>query len=350
MNTNSLRTGFLAVCSLLFTLPVFPGNGAPRGEVLSNDPDSMECLMNISVYREFYKIDLYKDAIDPWRQVFNECPSSSERMYVEGANMYKKFIEEAPEGPEKQALIDTLMMIYDRRVQYFGGEGNVLGRKARDLLAYRNNDIDQVHQGYQMLKRSIELDQKETSDAVLILFISASISLNKAGKIDDGQAIGDYFTVTSLLDQMSGNSSRWDKARATIDENALKSGILTCESLNNYYEPIFDQNRADKTFLEKVIAFYSSTGCDRADLYVQASEKLYEIEPGPESAHNLAILFIAKNDFQKAAGYLKEAVRGENVEPGKKAEWHYELAVVSNANGNYCEAIGSAREAIGLKG
>jgi len=98
-----------------------------------------------------------------------------------------------------------------------------------------------------------------------------------------------------------------------------------------------------------VITFYTTAGCGRSDIYVAASENLYRIEPGPESAHNLAILFITRNDFEKAADYLKEAVQGEDTNSETRAEWYYELAVVSNANGDYCEAMEYAREAIQLK-
>ena len=129
----------------------------------------------------------------------------------------------------------------------------------------------------------------------------------------------------------------------------LNGDILTCEALNLYFEPQFEQNKNDKTFLSKVITLYTASGCDRSDIYVAASENLYRIEPGPVSAHNLAILFINRNDFEKAAGYLREAVQGENIDRETRAEWYYELAVLTNANKDYCKAIDYAREAINLK-
>lgn len=349
MKTKALKPVILGAISVLLVLPAISQTGMEDGSKYGKGQDSINCIKNLSLYREFFKHNNYKDAIGPWRKVFSECPASSERMYVEGITMYRSFIESTPEGPVQKGLIDTLLLIYDRRIEYFEGEGNVLGRKGIDLLRYRRNDIDAVADAYEMLKKSIQMEQKETRDAVMITFISASITLNQAKRIDDSQAIDDYFMVTEILDQLVGKSSRWAQAKATIDENELRSGILTCEALNSYYEPIFDRNSSDKAFLEKVIAFYTASGCDRANIYVAASEKLYEIEPGPESAHNLAILFIAKNDFRKASGYLKEAVRGENVEREKRAEWYYELAVVTSAMGDYCEAISYAREAINLK-
>jgi tetratricopeptide (TPR) repeat protein len=154
--------------------------------------------------------------------------------------------------------------------------------------------------------------------------------------------------VTTIIDKLLGRSSRWPRAKATIDDNMLKSGLLTCEALNSYFEPQFEANKTDKAFLEKVIKFYEASGCDRSDLYVATSEQMYEIEPGPESAHQLARLLITKNDFQKAAYYLKMAVAGDNIETMTKAEWYYELALVTRYNKNYCEAIRYAREAVAL--
>ncbi|MCK4991264.1 MAG: hypothetical protein KAS29_12285, partial [Bacteroidales bacterium] len=100
---------------------------------------------------------------------------------------------------------------------------------------------------------------------------------------------------------------------------------------------------------ETVIFSYDASGCDRSNIYTAALENLYQIEPGPESAHKLAIQFITMNDLEKAASYLKEAIQGENIDSETMALWYYELAVVSNANKDFCEAIDYAREAIRLK-
>ncbi|MCK5134783.1 MAG: hypothetical protein KAR19_03275 [Bacteroidales bacterium] len=350
MKTKALKSVLLAVLSLLFVLPVISQKGIEDGSKYGKGQDSINCIKNLSLYREFFKHSNYKDALDPWQTVFGECPKASERMYVEGITMYRSFIESASLPERKDELIDTMLLIYNRRAEYFGGEGNIWGRKGIDLLRYRRADIEAVNEAYGYLKESIDLEKSKSRDAVIVTFISASITLNKAGKIEDNQVIDDYFMVTAIIDKLLGKSSRWPRAKASIDDNMLKSGLLTCEALNGYFEPQFQASQDDQKFLQKIITFYTATGCDRSDLYVAASEKMYEIEPGPESAHNLAILFIAKHDFHKAVLYLKEAVRGTGVDNATKAEWYYELAIVTSANEDYCDAIRYAREAVGLKG
>jgi tetratricopeptide (TPR) repeat protein len=355
MKTKALKSILLATMSLLFLLPAVSQTGLETGTKYGKGQDSINCIKNLSLYREFFKHNNYKDAIGPWRVVFGQCPASSERMYVEGITMYRKFIEGASDPGRRNELIDTMLLIYDKRAEYFGGEGNILGRKGIDLLRYRRADADgrpdivAMEEGYGYLKRSIELTGSKSRDAVLVTFINSSITLNKAGKLDDNQAIDDYFAVTAIIDPLLEKSSRWPRAKANVDDLMIKSGLLTCDALNGYFTPQFEANKTDVDFLNEVIKFYTASGCDRADLYVAASEQMYEIDPGPESAHQLAVLFIAKNDFLKAAQYLQMAVVGENLDNETRAEWFYELSIVSMANKEYCESIAYAREAIAYK-
>lgn len=349
MKTKDLKIILLTALTLLFVLPAFSQTGMEDGSKYGKGQDSINCIKNLSLYKEFFKHNNYKDAIGPWRVVFGSCPAASERMYVQGITMYRKLIESSSNPEVKEGLIDTMLLIYDRRIQYFGGEGNVLGREGIDLLRYRRSDIESVEQAYNMMKKSIEIQKNKSRDAVMVTFISASITMNQKGKIDDNQAIQDYFMVTEIIDKLLDKSSKWPRAKDNIDNNMIKSGLLTCEALNGYFEPQFEANKDDKKFLENVVRFYNASGCDRADLYVAASEQMYKIDPGPTSAHQLAILLIAKGDFPKAATYLKMAVIGEDIDNETRAEWFYELAVVSSANKDFCDAIVYAKEAIARK-
>ena len=349
MKTKALKTILLATISLLLAMPAFSQKGIEDGSKYGKGQDSIDCIKNLSLYREFFKHSNYRDAIGPWRRVFGSCPASSERMYVEGITMYRSLIESESSPEKKEQLIDTMLLIYDRRMEYFGGEGNILGRKGIDLLRYRRTDVNAVDEAYGYLKRSIELQKAKTRDAEVITFMSASVTLNQKGKIDDNQTIEDYFMVTEIIDGLLKKSSRWPKAKKNIDELMLSSGLLTCEALDRYFEPKYEANVADKEFLESVINFYSSSGCDRSNVYVDASEQMYKIDPGPQSAHQLAVLFIAKTEFGRAAQYLQMAVIGEGIKDETRATWFYELAVVSVANKDYCDAIAYAKEAIAYK-
>jgi hypothetical protein len=341
------KTYFLIALLLLLLTPGFSQENKSSNPDVTGD--SSDCGLYLSGYREFFKIKVYERAKQPWTKAFENCPESSQRMYVDGVSLYRGFIEEAPDGPEREGLIDTLLLIYDRRMQHFGDEGNVLGRKGIDLLTYRGGEMDQVQDAYVMLKKSIEIEGSDSREPVMFAFLTAGIMLHKENKLETSLVFEDYAMLSGLLDSLEKRSPRWERSRKKMNEMVLKEGILSCEILEGHYVTQIEPNQGDKVYLEKVIALYDVSGCDRSDVYVAASEYLYRLEPGPESAHRLGILFILRNENEKAIAYLKEAVQGETIDAETKAQWYYELALVSLSSEKHCEAIGYAREAISLK-
>jgi len=308
--------------------------------------DGAESGKLISTYREFFKNDLYDLALESWLTLFNDYPDASQKLYVDGVAMYRSFIAKAPEGQSRENKIDTLMLIYDRRMENFGGEGNVLGRKGSDLLKYRAGDKDEVQAAYGMLRESLDIEGSGSRDQVMLNYISASLLLHRGERIDDIQVMEDYFMVSGFLDQQGGRSSRRERTRASIDEMILKEDILSCVGLDLYFGTRFERNSEETDLLQKMIKYYTSADCKQSDLYVAASEKLYEVAPGPESAHQLAVLFISRDNLEKASYYLKLAVADGSLDNETRAEWYYELSIVHLAKGEPCEAISFAREAL----
>lgn len=340
----------LTALAVLMMLPAMSQKGIEDGSKYGHGQDSINCLMNLSLYKEFFKHNNYSDAIQPWRVVFAECPASSQNLYVDGVKMYKSFISKEKNPDVVEGLIDTLMLIYDRRFKYFNDEANVLGRKATDLLRYRKDDIESVEEAYGYLSRSIEIGRSKARDAIVILFVNSSVTLVSAGVHDNGVAIEDYFTATGMIDEKLAKNSkdkRWLRAKESVDNFVLDKGILGCDALNEYYSPLFEANKDDQVFLNKVVDFYSKTGCDRADLYVSALENLYKINPTSESAYLVANLFLAKQKYDESILYFNEAIAGD-ADNETKALYYYKLAQVTRILQNYCSSISNTKEAIKL--
>ena len=71
------------------------------GEVKSQNKygeDSVNCVINLSLYREYYKQKNYDDAINPWRWVYNNCPSSSGNIFKNGPTLIKYLMKKNPEN------------------------------------------------------------------------------------------------------------------------------------------------------------------------------------------------------------------------------------------------------------
>ena len=100
MKAKALKPILAVSLALFMAIPALSQTGMESGTKYGKGQDSINCIKNLSLYKEFFKHNNYGDAIGPWRHVFSQCPASSEKMYVEGVSMYRKFIEQA-QTPEQ---------------------------------------------------------------------------------------------------------------------------------------------------------------------------------------------------------------------------------------------------------
>lgn len=352
MKTNRLKAVLLTLLLAVISVQAFTQKGVDDGTQYGKGEDSVRCIRNLSLYYEFYKHDNFDDAIIPWRELFFECPASRESLYANGVNMYKAFIESEKDPLKIAAYSDTIMMIYDQRIKYFGGEGAVLGRKGVDLLRYRREDgVDYIRQGYECLKKSVELEKGKSSPVVLTTFISASISLYMKELITNEQVVMDYLAASEILDNELAvkPSTKTQQAKDAIEANIRESKALSCELIVKIYEPKLAENATNPEFLKKITGFLSDSQCEDQKLFADASEKLYNVEPSAIAAYKLARVFLQRKEFEKSSKYYREAIeRTESSDD--KAGYLYELAYVYNTHLNQPEtAASSLINAISLK-
>ena len=325
--------------------------GVEDGSMYGHGQDSINCIKNLSLFFEFNKQKNYKDAVIPWREVFRDCPTSREYLY--GTEMFKYFIENTTDEKLKSGYIDTILLIHDQRIKYFGNEGKVLGLKGVDVLRYRRTEgIEFIKLGYDILKKSIEIEKVKSSPAVLTTFITSGVSLFLVQQLEGEQLINDYIIALDIIENQlkRGPSSKTLQAKEYINNNIKDSKVLTCESVVSIFTPKFESNKDNIEFLKLVSGFLKDAQCETEDLFSSTSERLYELEPSSESAYNLARLFFFKQkDYEKAKLYYIEAIKGA-ANDSSKATYNYELGILYFSYLKQPQsAVESATEAIRLK-
>jgi tetratricopeptide (TPR) repeat protein len=340
-----------AVVGAFISTSLFAQKGVEDGSKYGHGEDSIRCIRNLSLYREYAKNDNYERAFPYWKIVFEECPKSSENIYIDGAKMYRKFAKETNNPVRQEEMIDTLMLIYDRRLEHFGDPGNVLGRKAIDLLRFRRDDIEQIKKAYGYLSEAIKIEGKESSYAVLATYMTSGITLFKADELDAEQVIKDYANVTEIMDHLLGkrpNSRTLQNLKETIDDNFVSSGAASCNQLVELYRPKFNENPDNIDLLKKITIFLEQSDCVDTDLFFVTSAKLHDLEPSALSAANLAHMSVEKENFSSAYDYFKQAIELE-TDDEKKADLYYSLGIVSNKLDKYTESRDYAIKALELR-
>jgi tetratricopeptide (TPR) repeat protein len=318
--------------------------------------DSVTCIMNISLYREFfkqwkasdYKSETIKDVIGPWRWVFLNCPKGTQNTYIDGAKIVEYLVESTTDPALKNKYIDTLMLVYDKRIEYFGKEGYVLGRKGVDLFTYRPQDVEQI---YNDLKKSVELEGDNTAGPVLIYYMNAAVNLAKSGKSDSTIIFDAYDISTKIIEnnlkKNEGNpeeKANWQTIQSNIE--LILEPFATCVDLVIIYKKKLSENPNDVELLRKISAMLDQKKCQNDPFYFETTKKLYELEPSPSSAYMIGKMLLNEEKYAEAIEYLKEADKMNDPAAAEKSYMY--IARAYHALGNLPSARTYALKAAAL--
>ncbi len=316
--------------------------------------DRAACTRNYSIYKEFFKQKSYSDALPAWNKTIEICPMFNRGLWSDGEKMFKQRIEETEDQIRKEELIDSLLWIYDSRIKYFGTdprypEGYILGNKGIAILKYRPSE---VQLGYSTLAKSIELQKTKTYAAILLTYMQASRQLFNDGFIDAEKVLADYETVMSITDEVlskTPDDADFQTAKDNIELHFTKSGAADCEALTNLYTKQFEENKNDAVWLKKITNQLRRAGCSDGQLFYDAAEALFVLNPDSDAAHNLAAMFLNQQDFDQAKEYLEKSIElGQDSE--ELADMYYELALLNYSQfKDYQTSRTLARKAIELR-
>ncbi|MBE0641449.1 MAG: hypothetical protein IH599_05390 [Bacteroidales bacterium] len=277
--------------------------------------DSVTCVVNISLYREFfkqwknsgYKADrAVHDAIVPWRWVFLNCPMGTENTYIDGTKIIEYRIGQEKDEAKRQLLIDTMMLLYDQRIEHFGKEGYVLGRKGVDLYQYRPEAFEQV---YSTLKRSVDLEGTKTASAVLVYYFRATLAMIEAQKIDISEALDVYNQIEGITEYYvkAGGSKAEGYAQAWSNIELSGGTVFGCDELVPSFTRKLEAEPENIDLLRKITTMLDAKGCTDSEVYFKATLKLYEADPTPESAFLIGKMYYKRGSYGSAAKYLSQA-------------------------------------------
>lgn len=269
--------------------------------------DSVTCVRNWSLYAEYFRQRNFRMAIDPWRWMFLNCPLATQNIYIHGATLVKFMYQEETDPLKREALIDTLMMVYDQRIQYFGREGFVLGRKVADLYMFRPNA---VQQHFEISERSVELEGNNSQADVLLINFQSTVRLVEAGLLEPSLVVENYDRAMGIIEYNLVNnpqdSTFYMPARNNIE--ILFEPYASCDNLVLLFQSRFDDNPEDPELLEKITSMLEEAGCTEEELFFHSTKNLHRLKPTAQSAFLMGRLESNQGNFTQALTYFEQAV------------------------------------------
>jgi len=332
------------------------------GQVFAQDTmkkygsDSISCVTHASLYLEFYKQKNYADALPHWRWIFINCPIASQNTYIFGAKIIGSKINEAQDTKTRNAYIDTLMMVYDNRIKYFGNEpksrpGLVKGRQGLELNNYKPSDTMRV---YDYLRKSIELEGLNVDPIVVSTYYTIVDNLVSSKHFEMDSITETYDELSEIVDQKliqlkddTIHLSIWAGVKALLEIRF--EPYATCDQIVKIYTKKFNQSPNDTTLLKKITRLLDKKDCTKTELFFLSTESLHKNKPTGRSAYLMGKMYwfktdASKEDISKAENYFIEAIPG--LDEPLKAKTYYYLAVINMDKKSFSEARSYAQKSL----
>ena len=308
----------------------------------AQDGEVDDFTINMSTYTEFYNQKNYRDAYPTWKWCFDNCDDKVDRkttknVFIQGPTILENIIA-TREGDAREAAIDTLLMIYDKRISN----------------KYRPQNGADV---YDMCARVFELAGNSANYGVLKLYMIVALNRYEKEEISKETMVNVYSSISDALAEQAEKETKEDKkvkivdAATAVEELFVNSSAADCKSIIDVFTPKFEADPTNVELAKKIVKLLrngNSDECKLSDLYMRTAIVMYENEKSSAAAHAIGQAYFKRGESGKAEQYYNEAISLEESNE-KKADMYYELGLLYfTGMNNYAKARQAARSALAV--
>lgn len=287
----------------------------------------------------------YNEAARYLQQLIASCPAASENTFANGVTLYKQKINRAQSIAEKKVYVDSLLWLYDVRMQYFAshpkrGKVYLLERKAREYQTYKESDREGIRKAFE----TAILAQNEatgTADPEVVAIYFKNLCDDYTNDIVDAMTVVNAYDANAKYFENLPEDKKEFKDQ--FEACFAKSGAASCDNIEKIFSKKLAATPDDETTLYQAVTLLSRANCD-SDFFFNVAEKYYAIHPTSEIAMFLAQGFQNKQNFDKAIKYLNEGLATETV-PAEREKLYVRLGILSMSKNDYPKAIEAFRAA-----
>ena len=316
-------------------------------------PDSVECIKYLSYYTEYYKQKNYDAALPNWRQAYKYCPPTARySMLSDGTTLMRNLIQKNQNNPVYKAqLVDSLMTLYNQRVEYWPKYAvSSLNNKALDMYNYMKDEPAKLLEG---LNGVVAQTKEKTRPNIFLFQLNTAVDLYKVGMLDPESVINIFETGVEYL---NGATPKNDVEARSIEKTIsdfesifITSQVASCDNLVALFTPRYEADSQNLDLAKNIVRMMSLTeGCMENDLFLNAVQTVYTLEPSHTSAYYLYRLYSSRGDVDNAVKFMEEAINSEESDTAADANYLYELAAFSFKNGKNAKAFESAQKVVEL--
>ena len=191
--------GLAAIWIFAAQVDVSAQTGAVSGTRFGIGQDSIACTRALSLYQQDYQHRNFDDALVNWRRLWRDCPISSPNLTPQGALMYKHYIDRELNAARKDALIDTLMQVWERGIELRPQVRETYQTQMmQDMLRYLDTPENQ-HRLLEKLEDLMNTQKERTTAFIYANYMRIIFAQHREGKLSDEDLLDNYNRINDVI-------------------------------------------------------------------------------------------------------------------------------------------------------
>lgn len=305
---------------ILSTILILAGLEAEAQKKYDYGTDSVTCVQNLSLFNEFIKQKAYEEAYPSWSTCVSVCPAARKGLYTNGVKMMRALIKGETDEARKAALTDSLFLLYDMRIQNFGQEGYVLGRKGVEM--FRFSDDSNVCASKDVMARSMELQGNSAEAVVISNYYNSLYKCYRQEGVDLETMFTEYLNLSDIINhniekytvelaedttnaKVEKRLGNYVKAKNNLDEFFIK--FADCEDIVDIFSTRMEEAPDDLELKKKALRVMNRKECTESDMFLTVAKAVHDADPSYQSAYAIAQKEALNKNFSTALKYYDEA-------------------------------------------
>ena len=323
-----------------------------------NWPEDPELNSQAKEKQAYYKLllaqDNYMEAMVALNWLYENNPNLHQTIYIEGETTLEKIMEDVEDKDRKEALRDSILWMYDQRIEHFDNDANVTDRKAYQAFQFYYNNPSKYPMLAELYAKAYELNGASIMTVNLspYMFLAKLYHQRKPDAMTAEMVLDIHTTISDLIDEKrkAGESEKRLKKEQDKTDAYLSSieGILTCEFIETKLVPKFREDPTDLATAKKIFKYSVEAKCTGEPYFLEASEPVFKEQPSFILANVLGSKYLSSGDLTKSLTYFEQAV---NLASDKDEKFTALMgqASINNKKGNKTRARALAYEALSAK-
>lgn len=277
--------------------------------------DSTKAKEKFALLQDAARSKQYKQALPSLNWLLMKASDLHVSIYVRGAEVLDALATHEKKPRLRKMYVDSLMLIYDLRMQHCMDSTNVMNRKAFAFYKFNIN-------GPEPEKLMIIMDQvicdsgAGMMDGLIVPYMETMVvNQFKLKTFSQEDILFRYERLVGVIDQKNSLAkdekvkAKLNGYRSRIDELLLKIVKVDCEFVKANLAPKYKQNPNDIVLAKKIFNYLLDGKCIKEPLWLETGEFIFSKEHDYGLAKNLGLQFLLQENEEKSKFYLEESLK-----------------------------------------